>query len=519
MFRSTNRIGTGVIAMGTGLKMVGGGDVPAYTIEFLTNSQKHPINSNQTIIVPYVELGRASNCVIKFDDILSMVSRKHAAIERRGNEVILKHLSKTNQTLLNGRPVDPEWILNNGDEIQLSSGGPRMRYLTSTKKTSTIGVSIRIQLFAQQALKPYKRALAGLLFLFVLSGAFAFFLVKTLRGENEKLTVAYAQISEQTKQQQKALISGDSVFLAHQKETVEKLAESNKQKAVLDKELVDLKAVIKELKNVPTKPPGPIKAIAPISPQDAALPGMIEEVKSHVYFLKMYLTVEGELENELIGIGTGFMLDDGRFVTARHCVQPWAFADIEINNESDEKWLIVNWLYHNSPIGTVQLNLEVISPTNKKIYLPADKFILDDDKDFFYDKIDVGYGPGKIQLSSLENGLDWAYYIIDSKNSLGITPAPLEALKLKSGTVLHVLGYTYGLGNNGNTPSPFYSTANVSQNGLINGMINVTNLGFAEGNSGGPVFVQKDDKLVSVGLVSSGRGTLGMIVPISALKK
>jgi hypothetical protein len=43
--------------------------------------------------------------------------------------VNILNLSATNQTLVNGRPVLREWPLNNGDEIQLSADGPRLRFI------------------------------------------------------------------------------------------------------------------------------------------------------------------------------------------------------------------------------------------------------------------------------------------------------------------------------------------------------------------------------------------------------
>lgn len=516
MARATNKLSEGVKAMTTGLRVVGGANVPAYSLEFLTDSKHHPVNSSQTIIVPYVELGRSPECIIKFEDSLTMVSKKHAAIERREEGVFLKQLSKTNQTLLNGRPVIEEWMLTNGDEIQLSASGPRMRYLISVSKTSDLGVSRRIQLFAQQSLKPYKTAIFGLVFLLLLLTVGGVLLVRNLKSENRKLFSAYSDINEQAKKQQEALSKGDASFLAYQKVTAEKLAESNRQKEKLDKELGNLRSIVKDLK---TTKVSPINSMKPLTPTGTVLPKLIEEAKKHVYFIKMYLTVKGVTEGELVGTGTGFMLDDGRFVTTRHSVQPWAFTELEDAEGSDNKWLVINWLYNNRPKGTINLTLEVISPENNKIYLSSEKFIINDDKDFYYNKIDVGYGPGKIQLSSSNNGLDWAFFVVDEKSMKGLRADPLAANTLKTGTVVHILGYAYSLKEGKKEPIPYYSTANVSQNGLIKGVINVTNLGFAEGNSGGPVFVQKDDQFVSIGLVSAGKGALGTIVPISAIKR
>lgn len=515
MSRSTNKIGAGANAVATGLKMISGADVAAYRLEFITASKRYPANTHQTIVVPYIELGRDTSCVIHFGDDLPMVSRKHAAIEQRGQELFLKQLSQTNQTLINGRPINQEWYLTNGDEIQLSASGPRIRYVTSQAKTSTMGVSKRIHLFAQQALRPYRRALITLLGVFFISAAVATYLIIKLRTQNMVLQQAYKQIGLQTEQQQEAIKKGDSLFLVNQRQMAEKIAAENQEKNRLQEEIKRIETALEQIKKTP--PPAPPKDVLPVASKGETLPQMIEQVRKHVYFIKMYLTVDGHLENAYVGSGTGFMLNDGRFVTARHCVQPWAFASMD--DQRDENWILINWLYYNHAKGSVKLSLEITSPDGKSIFVAGDKFISTDTDDYVYADIDVGYGPGKIQLASLEDGKDWAYYTINSSTVQGIFSDPKMATDLKSGTLLHVLGYTFGLGNSAQAPSPVYSTANVSQNGLINGLINVTNLGFAEGNSGGPVFVEKDGQLVNIGLVSAKHSVLGMVVPISALKE
>jgi hypothetical protein len=528
MTRSTDKIEPGVKSTGNGQQPAAGPEELAYQLEFLTGTEKHPVNSQETIQVPYIELGRDKECTITFGNDVPMVSRKHAAIERRGREVFLKQLSQTNQTLLNGRPVTHEWYLTNGDEIQLSPNGPRMRYLETPVKPATVGISQRIQLFAKQSLRPYRRALIILLALFVIGALLAAFFFYNLQTENKKLKEAYVLIDQQTKQQQDAIQRGDSLYLATQKQLAEKIAASNQEKNQLKESIAGLEKKLDGLKKTPPPPlPKKVPAVTikeengaskvPL-PAAAPLTQQIEEVRKHVYFLKMYLTVEGEMDHVYVGSGTGFLLDDGRFITARHCIQPWVYADIEMSNQSDEMWLIVNWLYYNSPKGKVKLEVELTSPENKVIQLNGDKFTISESKDLFYNKIDVGYGPGKIQLSQVESGTDWAYYAISEPKKVGIQADPELAASLKSGTVLHLLGYTFGLGNSEEAPSPFYSTANVSQNGLVNGLINVSNLGISKGNSGGPVFVEKEGQLINVGIVSASNAVLGMIVPISAIK-
>lgn len=84
---------------------------------------------------------------------------------RDGDGWKLVQVSKSNSTLLNGRPVKTEWYLQNGDEIQLSVNGPKLGFIVPTDKKSTvgsIGLTRRMNLFRQQALRPYKTAITAL---------------------------------------------------------------------------------------------------------------------------------------------------------------------------------------------------------------------------------------------------------------------------------------------------------------------------------------------------------------------
>lgn len=65
------------------MSFIGGGKVPAYTRVFLNASpNKHAAGSFETIVVPYIEIGRSSGCAIRFSDEADTVRRKHAALEK-----------------------------------------------------------------------------------------------------------------------------------------------------------------------------------------------------------------------------------------------------------------------------------------------------------------------------------------------------------------------------------------------------------------------------------------------------
>ena len=112
-----------------------------YILEHKDASKYHKAGESQKIIIDEVELGRDSNCQVRFDESFPTVSRRHAAIIKDGDKWKLVQLSKTNSTFLNGRPIDNEWYLENGDEIQLSVGGPRLGFIVPVGKQSLVSRS------------------------------------------------------------------------------------------------------------------------------------------------------------------------------------------------------------------------------------------------------------------------------------------------------------------------------------------------------------------------------------------
>jgi hypothetical protein len=506
MPRSTNRFSE--------IKPAGKADDDFYTLEFLTDSKDHPAGSSITIKSHYITFGRDEACDVHFDANQSLVSRTHAAIERRSDKIVLVQLSDTNQTLLNGRPVNQEWALQSGDEIQLSPNGPRIRFQASAVKPISLGLTKRIQIFSQQALKPYKRAILILLLLFFMTTIIGVFVVREMRKKNIMLTDAYAEINKQTEEHKQALKRGDSVFIANQKSTTEKLADNNRQKEKMARELNDLKASIKKLQEK-SVPASVIPAIT-ITKDSKPLLKMIDDVKNQIYFLKIFLTIKGQLNREDVGSGTGIMLKDGRFVTTRQCIQPWIVADINANDKFKEQWLLINWLYNNSPKGDVQVDIEVMSTDGKRIYLSGDKFIVDENRDLVYN-IDVGYGHGKIQLIS-EPSTDWAFVKVNDAPQTGIEPGFEESTKIEPGAILHFISYAKQVEDGKEQILPRHYELRAPVKEPEHGLLKVLDIDFREGNSGSPVFFEKNNHLVLIGILSL-HNSQGVVVPIHVLNK
>lgn len=145
-----------------------------YILEHKTTSKYHSAGESQKIIIDQIEIGRDASCQVRYDESFDTVSRKHAAIVRDGNNWQLVHLSTSNPTLVNGRPIQGSYYLQSGDEIQLSVNGPRLGFIQPQGKqglTSSIKLTERMNLFRQQALRPYRRAiwaLSALLLLVIL---------------------------------------------------------------------------------------------------------------------------------------------------------------------------------------------------------------------------------------------------------------------------------------------------------------------------------------------------------------
>lgn len=99
-----------------------------YVLVLLDPAKDKPEGTEQSIDATYTSLGRDSDCTICYGDDFPMVSRLHAAIEWSEDGYSLRHLSNTNQTLLNGRPIGRKWFLHDDDVIQLAPSGPKVKF-------------------------------------------------------------------------------------------------------------------------------------------------------------------------------------------------------------------------------------------------------------------------------------------------------------------------------------------------------------------------------------------------------
>ncbi len=480
----------GSVGAGMG-SLMGGGNKTYYVLEHKVSSKYHKAGEAQEIIVDQIELGRDSQCAVQFDESFSTVSRRHAAIVRDGDNWKLVQLSKTNTTFLNGRSVKDEWYLQNGDEIQLSLNGPKLGFIIpQNNKVGTIGLSRRLSAFRQQALKPYKTAMwsmaACILLLICVGVGWGVY--------DHKQDVEYRQLTEQQMQEAEQ---------RHQ----DALDAAQAEREALEKQLKNVKADMKKLKENTVSTVTEPKTVSASHTSNTS----IACCEPHVYFVyikKIVVTYEGETKTlEDIGTGTGFLLSDGRFVTARHVVEPWAYP----SGPDDTNSLICNAIANNG--GKVVCYLDAYSPTGKQLHFVSTNAVVDRRSDE-----QMNYEGATIRLAA-HDATDYAYFRTNETGGLKFNTTLSRQLPVQ--TKLTVLGYPMAIG--ANSPSeihPIYSEAVVAREGLEHGYILTTATTFEHGNSGGPVFATTiDDELIVVGIVSAGAGrSTGMVVPISAIQ-
>lgn len=462
-----------------------------YILEHKDASKYHKAGESQKIIIDQVELGRDGNCQVRFDESFSTVSRRHAAIIRVDDRWKLVQLSKTNSTFLNGRPVENEWYLENGDEIQLSVGGPRMGFIVPAGKqslVSSIKMTERLELFRKQALRPYKTAIACLAVVIILLACGAGYKIYDQHIINQNLIARQDSIQADNDTLRERIVATST--------------ELSKNKDVIS----DLSDQIRHLKNRPTPVPPPVPHPLP------------DELSNDVYYIQLlgYQITDpnGEIKVAEVGdtlfeekveriSGTGFLLNDDTFVTARHVVEPWYSGDdhlsVKLNICSSNGFKVDALLY-------------AVSPSGNHFELKTSVFKCNRSHDTMR-----SYGEFKIRVVQ-HDYTDYASTSVGSKGALSYNSQ--LSTNLKAGEKLFILGYPLGLGASYDSVKPSYSSAEVARDGLAEGgYILTTSTGFEHGNSGGPVFVERDGKKIVIGIVSAGAGrSTGFVVPISAVK-
>lgn len=486
-------------SIGAGMKSVfNGGGRTYYMLVHKVSSKYHKAGESQPIIVDQIEIGRDSKCQVRFDESFPTVSRRHAAIEKDGDKWKLVQLSTTNSTYLNGQKVHKEWYLQNGDEIQLSTNGPKLGFVVpegERGKVSSIGLTARLNLFRQQALRPYKTALTVMASVLVLVIAGATW---GLADANKKIKQDSVRIAQLMKQKETDSIAMDSLGRMLD-ENIKKLRKSELKIDSLGKKLASTQYQLRTMQvNLPTH--------------------ILSKYANSTYYLQFQASFPG---NTIGCSGTGFLLEDGRFVTAQHCVNLAMFPE----RKQAIFALIALAKYHP---GLVTYKIVATSPNDK-----FEMTFTPNNNPFHWGNLDYRC-IGSIEMKGVPYPV-YASYQIDYRdyawiqtNKKGNIPIDAEFSKnMPAGTKLSILGFPMGGGAEKLTNvTPLFVESSVMRPGLDkNGCIQLSNDETDHGNSGGPVFAVRDGKAVVVGILS-GSSALGgdpnakwkgRVVPISAI--
>lgn len=482
-----------------------------FILQHKDSSRYHQAGESQKIIIDQIELGRAKECQIRYDDeTWPIVSRRHAAIEKDATGWKIVPLSQTNSTLVNGKVVNTAWYLQNGDEIQLSIGGPRLGFIVpagNQSLVSSIKLTERLNLFREQALRPYKTAIGVLCSVLVLAccvgGYFIWDANDQLKAERIARQNLVADIAKQRETDSLARIKAQ-----HKADSLKKVAD----------------ILLARMRN------------------DELFKERIAAAKKDVFAVVTEVMIQlGDETYSMTSLGTGFLLSDGRFVTARHCVQPWMY-----DTGAGMRAYALSKMFEDVKITSTVTAYS----TSEKFIFSSNDFVCDTSYDITFPfSLDIagrtiqleGHSASPLRNSEGQQlgsdkmyGSDWAYTTKTSRRGSLSYDSSLSR-NMKAGQAVHVLGFPAGLGfGDGKTMvEPIYNQMYVSRDGLNDSRCIMVSEGVAHGNSGGPVFAYVNGQLSVVGIVSRKEiatqmvGTFGVqqqqqqydqLVPMSNLK-
>lgn len=501
-----------------------------FVLEFKTKTEKYSAGKSITFTSDYIELGRDEKAALKFSPNELFISRKHAAIQREGNQYVLKHLSQTNPTLLNKQPIAEQYILQNGDEIQLSLEGPKIGFMAPANNTAkSLPLSVRLDSFRREALLPYKTAfiISSVFFLLAISGL-GYFLYQT-QQDNQKQAEAILKANEKIAAKEGELteirVEGERQAAANKQEInrltrqnvkvraeLLEILESNKAElAVLQKERQQaIKAQLeKEQAQQQSISKKELMSQEAIAEANALLKPFTNDVYKiyvdRVEFKAEGLTVE-ELEEyhdlyfkDYNWTGTGVLLDDGRFITARHVIQPWYY----INSLSGPE-VIQNVLLHNFPEAEITAYFVAMASNGKRISFNSNQFTKDDDQIFAEKNLEYG---GKKGLKGKRAYLGYTNWVSVKVKDKGLVTTQSKASDLPlANRNIFLLGFpTQKENEKTNKVEPIFSVNKLSAEGIENQIISIINE-VNSGYSGAPVFIIEEGEVQFVGIVSAKLG-------------
>lgn len=555
-----------------------------YILEHKTESAFHHAGESQKIIIDQVELGRDGSCQVRFDESFATVSRRHAAIVKDGDNWKLIPLSQTNATFVNSVPVNSETILNNGDEIKLSSNGPVMGFIIPQGEQSmvkSIGLTERMNLFRKQALRPYKTALwiMGIVLFLAVGGLVTYNILQSkayeaeMAAANEKIDAAQVELDSQ---KQKLVEAEEAAKIAE-----DKLVELQKNASATQEEIEAAKATARNAQyaaanariaaqkasenfaNAQAK----LAAIqegneteasaAKVAEKDAdAGAAEIEDEEvtvkefsnitdcyNSVYFIRMEDISVYDRDNReavrfstenLIG-GTGFLLSDGRFITADRVVEPWFYySNTKLGRRNNHDWTFTDIQVCANAGLKVVANFTAYSPSGISFKFNntemTQKASHKDNINFYTTEtvsIPLGYIHSLVKEKNItvywhdvHPATDWATLAkIEQLNNIkGLLFDKSYSLAPKAGVEVSILGFPLEAGfvdSHVVIPQDLRNNINVANLNDEN-VIELSSRRWKVGNDGAPVLFCKDGQWTVIGVLShTDTSDRDVVIPIA----
>lgn len=501
-------------SVGAGMQSVfGRGGRTYYVLRHLTNSTLHRAGEEQPIIIDYIELGRDPKCQVRFDEGLNTVSRRHAAIMKEGNNWVIRNLSDKNPTLVNGRPVNKQWFLNPGDQIQLSMEGPKIGFvMPSNSSVSSIPLTQRLNLFRKQALLPYKRALTVLSAVFLATVLGLSFWLYRINEANNRLNT---QLVGAMADAQRLEGDVDSIRTRFAEENKDLKSEVKRLQGRVSSASKEMSAKYKEMQELQKKQMDLARATGVVTSEEVA--ASFRPFYKDVYYIRatrLVAIMDGEKEtlDDYPLSGTGFLLSDGSFVTARHIVEPWLYFD---TNDPDPLDVVLNILINNG--GDAYIEFEAFSYGGNTLTFTTKNFKSNKSRD---ESLTITNPESKkpvlVTHANFNDGMDWAVYRTTRTGNIQADTKISRALP--NGAELVILGFPFGMGTSKEI-EPIQSTVKTASGNLENNVIVVNGSGIEPGNSGGPAFyLTADGQYKAVGVVSAKASSYGFLVPIGNIR-
>lgn len=274
----------------------------------------------------------------------------------------------------------------------------------------------------------------------------------------------------------------------------------------------------------------------------------VEPIEESVYLVKVdsvcrLLLIDGEqqqrwwLKGDGLPMGTAFLTTDGKMVTARHCVEYWLGADLDLTTKvadlADDdivRWAIETETFNQTHPSDTVMRLQVwfslydfmgnkkysFSSTDKRVHINTEKdgiFMLADfSQSYYWRSIRPYFTNREMELGDIL----W----IDSIPEQGkVRLASIEQLnEVKSGTPLMICGYPMtGIGDKRMTFTEGTIRRRASakkENLFFESNIN-------HGFSGGPVLMKAGSDVIAIGVVSRvdsvSSGLYKWAVPVSEI--